>query len=63
MRAPTVVLRGERFGLPMYLNGKLVGVFSGLPVLLDDLLDRQVTEHVVSESDHLVFLYKMSRRT
>jgi hypothetical protein len=47
----------------MHLNGRLVGVFNGLPVLLDDLLDRQVAEQVVSKSDHLVFLYKTSRRT
>jgi len=40
MRAPTVVLRGKRIGLPVYLDGRLLGVFGGVPVLLDDLLDK-----------------------
>jgi hypothetical protein len=62
MRAAAAPLRGKGFYLPVHLNGRLVAVFSGLPVVLDDLLDRQVTEQVVSKSDHLVFLYKTSRR-
>lgn len=62
MRAPTVVLRGERFGLPMHLNGRLFGAFGSLPVLSDDLLDNQQAEQEVSISDQPVLLQNNSRK-
>jgi hypothetical protein len=62
MRATAAVLRGERIGLPMHLNGRLVGAFGSLPVLSDDLLDKQQAEQEVSISDQPVLVQNNSRK-